>query len=331
MRITQEMSVGTDTYCDQHALLVCDRTVHLLHAKSRHADTSRSVQLETASTRFVRANPHFPWLFCCDTDYTASASKGHTSLGKRQHWSFAADDEVSGAHAAVLPPASAPDSPRSSTLDLSTRLSNAHSTADGFDADDTSGPQAAPASSNSSLTQGNLAVIAARSNSMAQQPSASVSSQAGSFSTTGQQQRTEQAQPSPVSVRGTALPSDALATAPSSSIAEQAPQSPGGRTKRSAASAVQPQTCANSDSIPQQQQQADGLSAIPQGVDGTSRTLLQQPSIGRSAADAAFATWVTAEGHAEWAAVEYLGSQALLGLIMALRMVAPHTDTEALR
>ena len=267
----------------------------------------------------------------CITDCIDHARKGHNRLGKSQHKACVADDEVSGTHAAVFPPASAPDSPRSSTLDLSTRLSTAHSTADGNDADDTSGQHAAPASSSSSLTQGNLAVIAASSNSMAQQPSASVSSQAGSFSTVGQHQRTEQAQPSPASVRGTALPSDALATAPSSSITAPTPQSPTGPSQFSVTSAAQPQPHASSDSMPQQQHQVEQASAAPQGAEGTSSSLIQQPSIGRSAADAAFGTWVTAEGHSEWAALEYLGSQALPALIVALRMVAPHTDTEALR
>ena len=53
--------------------------------------------------------------------------------------------------------------------------------------------------------------------------------------------------------------------------------------------------------------------------------------MGRPAADAAFATWIEDEGHSDWGALELLASQLLPTLIAALRMVAPHTHTEALR
>lgn len=57
----------------------------------------------------------------------------------------------------------------------------------------------------------------------------------------------------------------------------------------------------------------------------------QYTSTGTSAADAAFAAWLSAADHAEWAVVEYLANQALPLLIKALRMVAPQTETEAVR
>lgn len=209
-----------------------------------------------------------------------------------------------------------PDSPRSSAPDTSTRLSTAHSMAD--DDDDTSSPQAAPASTTSSLTQGNLEVIAA-SNGRTHLPSASVSSQAGSVSTVTQQQKDAKDHPS----------MSKPAASPSVQAVTQHPlQSPANLPPdvQSAAAASLPQ--ASPEDMAPDAQQGDASAQEPSAsVPSTG----QYASTSTSGADAAFAAWLSAADHAEWAVVEYLASQALPLLIKALRMVAPQTETEAVR
>ena len=46
---------------------------------------------------------------------------------------------------------------------------------------------------------------------------------------------------------------------------------------------------------------------------------------------AAFGAWASAEQHSEWRVMEWVASEALPALIGAVRMVGPHTETEALR
>lgn len=230
-----------------------------------------------------------------------------------------ADEELSLATNA--PPSthmSIPDSPRSSAPETSTRLSTAHSMAD--EDDDISGPQAAPASTSSSLTQGNLEVIAA-SAARTQPPSASVSSQAGSFSTVAQQDKDGRSLPSPGKPKPKVVPSV-------HSVTHHPLQSPAQLPSEGQAVAVDaPQ--ASPQKLPPEAQQAGASDAPDQDADLLDAA--QQPAASTSAADAAFAAWISAAEHKEWAVVEYLAGKALPSLIKALRMVAPHTETEALR
>ena len=214
-----------------------------------------------------------------------------------------------------------PDSPRSSAPDTSTRLSTAQSMAD--DDDDLSAPQAAPASTTSSLTQGNLDVIAA-SNGRTHLPSASVSSQAGSVSTVTQQQKDAQGDPYPGMSEPAASPSvQAVTHHPLHSHAHLPPNA------QSPEAATLPQ--ASPEEVAPDSHQAEASSQQGQEPNASLPSAGQHASTSTSAADAAFAAWLSAADHAEWAVVEYLASQALPVLIKALRMVAPQTETEAVR
>jgi len=233
-----------------------------------------------------------------------------------------ADEEVLLATSA--PPSTQrfiPDSPRSSAPDTSTRLSTAQSMAD--DDDDISGPQALPASTTSSLTQGNLEVIAA-SNGRTHLPSASVSSQAGSFSTVNQQQKDAQGHPSPGMSKAAASQSvQAVTQHPLQSPTHLPPNA------QSAEAASLPQ--ASPEEVAPDAQQGEASALQVQESNASLPSAGQNASTSTSAADAAFAAWLSAADHAEWAVVEYLASQALPLLIKALRMVAPQTETEAVR
>jgi len=233
-----------------------------------------------------------------------------------------ADEEVLLATSA--PPSTQrfiPDSPRSSAPDTSTRLSTAQSMAD--DDDDISGPQALPASTTSSLTQGNLEVIAA-SNGRTHLPSASVSSQAGSFSTVNQQQKDAQGHPSPGMSKAAASQSvQAVTQHPLQSPTHLPPNA------QSAEAASLPQ--ASPEEVAPDAQQGEASALQVQESNTSLPSAGQNASTSTSAADAAFAAWLSAADHAEWAVVEYLASQALPLLIKALRMVAPQTETEAVR
>lgn len=233
-----------------------------------------------------------------------------------------ADEEVLLATSA--PPSTQrfiPDSPRSSAPDTSTRLSTAQSMAD--DDDNISGPQALPASTTSSLTQGNLEVIAA-SNGRTHLPSASVSSQAGSFSTVNQQQKDAQGHPSPGMSKAAASPSvQAVTQHPLQSPTHLPPDA------QSAEAASLPQ--ASPEEVAPDAQQGEASALQVQESNASLPSAGQNASTSTSAADAAFAAWLSAADHAEWAVVEYLASQALPLLIKALRMVAPQTETEAVR
>ncbi len=191
------------------------------------------------------------------------------------------------------------------------------------DDDDLSGPQAAPASTTSSLTQGNLEVIAA-SNGRTHLPSASVSSQAGSVSTVTQQQRDAQGHPYPGISKLAANPSvQAVTQHPLQSPSHLPPDA------QSAEAASLPQ--ASPEEVAPDSQQGDASTEQGQGSYVSLPSAGQHASTSTSAADAAFAAWLSAADHAEWAVVEYVASQALPLLIKALRMVAPQTETEAVR
>ncbi len=242
----------------------------------------------------------------------------HASQGLR----VGADEEVSPATNA---PAStqmfSPDSPRSSAPDTSTRLSTAQSMAE--DDEDISAPQAAPASTTSSLTQGNLEVIAA-SNGRTHLPSASVSSQAGSVSTVTQQQKDAQGHSYPGMTKPAASPSvQAVTQHPLQSPTHLPPDA------QSAEAANLPQ--ASPEEVAPDSQQDEIRAQQVQEPNASLPSVGQHASTSTSAADAAFAAWLSAADHAEWAVVEYLASQALPLLIKALRMVAPQTETEAVR
>ncbi|KAA6425912.1 MAG: hypothetical protein FRX49_04287, partial [Trebouxia sp. A1-2] len=238
------------------------------------------------------------------------------------HTLHSEDEEVSLATNA--PPSAQmfiPDSPRSSAPDTSTRLSTAQSIAD--DDDDLSGPQAAPASTTSSLTQGNLEVIDA-SNGRTHLSSASVNSQAGSVSTVTQQQKDAQGHPHPDMSKLAAGPSvQAVTQHPLQSPTHLPPDA------QSAEAASLPQ--ASPEEVAPDAQPGEASAPQVQEPNASLPSAGQYTSTGTSAADAAFAAWLSAADHAEWAVVEYLANQALPLLIKALRMVAPQTETEAVR
>ncbi len=214
-----------------------------------------------------------------------------------------------------------PDSPRSSAPETSTRLSTAQSMAD--DDEDISAPQAAPASTTSSLTQGNLEVIAA-SNGRTHLPSASASSQAGSVSTVTQQQKDAQGHPYPGTSNPAADPSvQAVTQHPLQSPTHLPPDA------QSAEAASLPQ--ASPEEMAPDAQQGEASAQQVQEPNASLPSAGHYASTSTSAADAAFAAWLSSADHAEWAVVEYLASQALPLLIKALRMVAPQTETEAVR
>ncbi len=188
------------------------------------------------------------------------------------------------------------------------------------DDDDLSAPQAAPASTTSSLTQGNLEVIAA-SNGRTHLPSASVSSQAGSVSTVTQQQKDAQGHPYPKPAASPAV--QAVTQHPLQSPADLPPDA------QSAEAASLPQ--ASPEEVAPDSQQGDASTQQGQEPNASLPGAGQHASTSTSAADAAFAAWLSAADHADWAVVEYLAGQALPLLIKALRMVAPQTETEAVR
>ncbi len=258
-----------------------------------------------------------------DHHATVTAIGTHTcSEHASQVLRVGADEEVSPATNA---PAStqmfSPDSPRSSAPDTSTRLSTAQSMAE--DDEDISAPQAAPASTTSSLTQGNLEVIAA-SNGRTHLPSASVSSQAGSVSTVTQQQKDAQGHSYPGMTKPAASPSvQAVTQHPLQSPTHLPPDA------QSAEAANLPQ--ASPEEVAPDSQQDEIRAQQVQEPNASLPSVGQHASTSTSAADAAFAAWLSAADHAEWAVVEYLASQALPLLIKALRMVAPQTETEAVR
>ena len=189
-----------------------------------------------------------------------------------------ADEEVS---LATRPPASTqasiPDSPRSSTLELSTRLSTAHSALDDEDDhqtrsrhDDSSMPQTVPPTSNSSLTQHNLDAIAGSSASKRVQHSASVSSQAGSISTMGMQNPNKQVQSSPQVPVNAAMGSSDTAAAAQPSAAAQELQSLGHVTlSDSTTPRVGLRSPAHLPNLPQHQQQQPRASGVVNSQAGT--------------------------------------------------------------
>ena len=258
-----------------------------------------------------------------DHHATVTAIGTHTcSVHASQVLRVGADEEVSPATNA---PAStqmfSPDSPRSSAPDTSTRLSTAQSMAE--DDEDISAPQAAPASTTSSLTQGNLEVIAA-SNGRTHLPSASVSSQAGSVSTVTQQQKDAQGHSYPGMTKPAASPSVQAVTQHQLQSPTHLPPD-----AQSAEAANLPQ--ASPEEVAPDSQQDEIRAQQVQEPNASLPSVGQHASTSTSAADAAFAAWLSAADHAEWAVVEYLASQALPLLIKALRMVAPQTETEAVR
>ena len=196
------------------------------------------------------------------------------------------------------------------------------------DDDDISGPQAAPASTHSSLTQGNLEVIAASAAPGSPKPAASVSSQAGSFSTVNQLHKDEHGQPSPVSLQGKLHPGSSAAAV--QVVTAHPLQSPGPRPiEPQLAAATLPSAPQSSPQEPAQDMLAKESAQLDADQDAVS--LEQPPSTSRSAADSVFDAWLSAAEHAEWVVVEYVASQALPALVAALRMVAPQAESEALR
>ena len=200
----------------------------------------------------------------------------------------------------------------------------------------------APASSSSSLTQGNLDHMTAsasaavqpppspsaasqpagsfvashsRTQQQQQQPSLSVALQPSSNSVTGQQQTQQQQQQ-----MSHALPKGQTVTSPIQQAVDVHPlqaelQQPAATsTQEGTRDLHQPGTYDGA----QAQDQNLGTSAQAQDGEGMS-------------GGAAFGAWASAEHHSEWAVMVWVACEALPALIRAVRMVGPHTETEALR
>ena len=256
-----------------------------------------------------------------------------------------ADDEVClPTHAPPSVQASIPDSPCSSSApDISTRLSTAHSLPQ--EDEEVKAPQAAPASSSSSLTRGNLDHLTA-SAAGKPPPSPSATSQpGGGFVTSHQPTQQQQQQPqqtSPVSLPKGQNESPLQLT---TSQQQQQQQTSLVSLPRAHTVASPAQLAVDIHPLQADLQQPSATSA-QEGVRnlqqaGTADDVqAQEQSLGTpgQAGDgeglsggAAFGAWASATQHSEWAVMEWVASEALPALIGAVRMVGPHTETEALR
>ena len=179
------------------------------------------------------------------------------------------------------------------------------------DDEDIQGSQAAPAGTASSLTEGNVDHMSALVPGKPP-PSPSGTSHPGDRSATSQQhQHQQQGTHSP-------LPKGSDITPPAQQPVDDHPLQAHSPSPRTASA-----------------QQGVGLEA-PAGEDahgeGQSLGTPAHSGAGGQSGAAGFGAWASAaEGHGDWEAVEWLARQALPALLASLRMVAPHTETEALR
>ena len=217
-------------------------------------------------------------------------------------------DELLAANAAPSTPTSLPDLPEGS--------STTQSMAD--DVHVTNGPQAASASAASRPTQGSLDGVAASASpaSKTSVPAAGAASQVGSRPPSPQQQPHTQSEtpfglaPAPYVQPITAHPLHPLRRQPSES--------------HSAASTPP------SEPLQTELRQGGVSSQLPQDKEASTSDANVQDTA-RTAAEAAFAVWLSAAEHSEWAVLEYVGYQVVPALIGSLRMVASRSETEALR
>lgn len=201
----------------------------------------------------------------------------------------------------------------------------------------------APANSGSALTQGNLDHMTA-SAAGKPPPSPSVASQLAGSSVASHPhtQQQQQQPPPPLSV----------ASQPSSSSVTNQQQTQQQQQQRSHVSLPkgQTETSPNQQAVDvhplQAEPQQPAATSTQEGMKdaykpGTSDGVpAQYQNLGTSAeardgegmlGGAAFGAWASAEQHREWAVMEWVASEALPALIGAMRMVGPHTETEALR
>ena len=176
------------------------------------------------------------------------------------------------------------------------------------DDEDIKGPQPAPASTASSLTEGNADHMSTSAPGKPP-PSPTWTSETGSRSATSQHQQQD-----------THFP---LLKGPDSTSAYQQPV-----PNHPLQAHSQPPTTASS-------QQGVVLDA-PADKDAQDKGQALSTPVQLNAADqsdqAGFGAWASAAvGHGDWGAVEWLARQALPALLASVRMVAPHTETEALR
>ena len=201
----------------------------------------------------------------------------------------------------------------------------------------------APANSSSSLTQGNLDYMTAPASAAGKPPpspsmtlqlagssggshahtqqqhqqqlSLSIASQPSSSSVTTQQQQQQQQQ-----MTNGLLPKGQTVTSPSQQAVDVHPLQ--AESQQPAATSTQGSTRDSN-----QPGTSDGVQAQDQNL-GSSGEVKDGEGLSQGAA---FGAWASAEQHSEWAVMEWVASQALPALIGALRMVGPHTETEALR
>ena len=208
----------------------------------------------------------------------------------------------------------------------------------------------APASSSSSLTQGNLDHMTASASAAAQpppspskasqlagssvtshphtqqqqqQPSLSVASQPSSSSVTHQQQtqqQTQQQQQQQQQQMSHAAPKGQTVTSPIQQAVDAHPLQ---------AEPQQPAATSTQEGMRDLQQPgaSDGVQAQDQNLGASAQAKDGEGMSG----GAAFGAWSSTEQHSDWAVIEWVASEALPALIRAVRMVGPHTETEALR
>lgn len=255
-----------------------------------------------------------------------------------------ADEEVCldlPTHAPPSVQASVPDSPCSSSApDACMRLSTAHSMPDEDE------EARAPASSGSSLTQGNLDHTTASVSAAGKPPpSPRVASHFAGSSVTGQQHTLEQEQQQQ-SPNKDSQPGSSFLTPKQQAPQQQQQQKPSGSllNSQTVTSAVQQAVDVHPLQAELQQLAAtstqQGTNGSPQAGTSDGRQAQDQSPLGTAAPAGdregmsegpAFGAWASAEQHSDWAVMEWVANEALPTLVGAVRMVGPHTETEALR
>ncbi|KAL3158276.1 hypothetical protein ABBQ38_010522 [Trebouxia sp. C0009 RCD-2024] len=218
------------------------------------------------------------------------------------------DEEVCvPTHAPPSVQPSIPDSPCSSSApDTSTRLSTAHS----IEEEDIRAPEAAPASSDSPLTHDNPNVMTASAPGHPP-PSPSKTLQLSSTAVTSHPQ---QQQPQ---MSSTSLAKEQKGTAPSQQPVNVHPLQ------------AEVQSAGAQEGLPDSQQAEAAVGA--QALDQSPGAAGQWDDGGGLAGEAAFGCWASAAQHGDWGVVEWVACQALPALVAAVRMVSPHSETEAIR
>ena len=196
----------------------------------------------------------------------------------------------------------------------------------------------APPSSGSSLTQGNLDHMTASVSAAGKPPpSPSGASQpAGSFVTGQQHTQEQQQQPSP---KKNSQPGSSLDPLKQQTHQQQQQQKSLLKSQTVTSSAQQAvdvhplqQPAATSTQQgsegSQQAGTSDGMQAQDQSPPGTAAPAGDGEGM---SGGPAFGAWASAEQHSDWAVMEWVATEALPTLVGTVRMVGPHTETEALR